>query len=196
MKTSEGCFDSYRGFFIFQGYLGTFINIKKRGEGMTKTNIIVGSVLFLFVYAIGVGFKLAIADCTIPIGHNDYCSSCGPCAEGEGDCDSDSECQSGLTCPQVSGTDTCQSGGPSGKPYITSPAYGSTLTGSTVTFHWTANGTPVDAWLLYVGTSVGASDIYISDWPHPNTYETANRLPTDRSWVYVRLVYLTLPMLR
>ena len=49
----------------------------------------------------------------------------------------------------------------------------------------------MDAWLLYVGTSVGASDIYISDWPHPNTYETANGLPTDRSKVYVRLVYLT-----
>lgn len=39
------------------------------------------------------------------VGHPDYCG-CGSCAEGEGDCDS--ECQSGLTCTQVPGTDTCQ----------------------------------------------------------------------------------------
>merc|ERR1711937_784973 len=33
------------------------------------------------------------------------CSSTNKCGEGEGDCDSDSECQSGLVC----GTDNCQS---------------------------------------------------------------------------------------
>ena len=44
----------------------------------------------------------------LPVGHLDYCRDVGPCAEGEGDCDSDSECQSGLTCVQVTGTDTCQ----------------------------------------------------------------------------------------
>ena len=37
-----------------------------------------------------------------------YCRDFGPCDEGEGDCDIDSECQSGLTCVQVPGTDTCQ----------------------------------------------------------------------------------------
>ena len=31
-------------------------------------------------------------------GSNDYCRDYGPCSEGEGDCDSNSECESGLTC--------------------------------------------------------------------------------------------------
>ena len=31
-------------------------------------------------------------------GHDDYCQVMGPCSAGQGDCDSDSECQSGLTC--------------------------------------------------------------------------------------------------
>ena len=36
--------------------------------------------------------------CTLSLGHGDYCRDCGPCADGEGDCDSDSECLAGLTC--------------------------------------------------------------------------------------------------
>lgn len=47
-------------------------------------------------------------ECTLPVGHNDYCRDCGPCAVGEGDCDTDDECQGSLICPQVSGTDVCQ----------------------------------------------------------------------------------------
>ncbi len=43
-----------------------------------------------------------------PVGSLDYCRDFGPCAAGEGDCDNDSECASGLTCVQVIGTDTCQ----------------------------------------------------------------------------------------
>ena len=31
-------------------------------------------------------------------GDYDYCLDCGPCAEFEGDCDSDSECATGLVC--------------------------------------------------------------------------------------------------
>ena len=31
-------------------------------------------------------------------GHDDYCQIMGPCSAGQGDCDSDSECQSELTC--------------------------------------------------------------------------------------------------
>ena len=42
------------------------------------------------------------------VGHNDYCRDAGPCAAGEGDCDNDSECEAGLICDQVLGTDTCK----------------------------------------------------------------------------------------
>lgn len=31
-------------------------------------------------------------------GHDDYCQIMGPCSAGQGDCDSDAECQSELTC--------------------------------------------------------------------------------------------------
>ena len=37
------------------------------------------------------------------------CTSSSPCKEDEGDCDSDSDCESGLVC----GTDNCPSGFPS-----------------------------------------------------------------------------------
>ncbi len=43
-----------------------------------------------------------------PVGHLDYCRDSGPCGVGEGDCDTNSECQSGLVCAQVKGVDTCQ----------------------------------------------------------------------------------------
>ena len=37
-------------------------------------------------------------------GHVDYCRDFGPCSVGQGDCDSDSECQSGLECSWNIGT--------------------------------------------------------------------------------------------
>lgn len=48
--------------------------------------------------------------CTLSVGHADYCADplCGPCEDGEGDCDNNDECVTGLTCVQVEGTDTCQ----------------------------------------------------------------------------------------
>ena len=33
-------------------------------------------------------------------GHVDYCRDFGPCGVGEGDCDGNSQCQSGLQCSQ------------------------------------------------------------------------------------------------
>ena len=54
------------------------------------------------------GSAYVYVSCILPVGHLDYCQDCGPCAEGEGDCDNDSECQNGLTCDLVPGTDTCQ----------------------------------------------------------------------------------------
>ena len=34
----------------------------------------------------------------LSVGYADYCQVMGPCSAGQGDCNSDSECQSGLTC--------------------------------------------------------------------------------------------------
>ncbi len=36
--------------------------------------------------------------CSLPLGHGRFCSSCGPCSSGEGDCDSDTDCAPGLSC--------------------------------------------------------------------------------------------------
>ncbi|GEM_PF-1092797 len=46
-------------------------------------------------------------DCTLDPGAWDYCADpqCGPCAAGQGDCDSDSECQGDLVCLHDRGQD-------------------------------------------------------------------------------------------
>jgi hypothetical protein len=46
--------------------------------------------------------------CPVSPGHSDFCKLCGPCSDGSGDCDSDSECVSGLICDQQRGTDFCR----------------------------------------------------------------------------------------
>lgn len=43
--------------------------------------------------------------CPVAPGDWDYCSLCGPCGPGQGDCDSDAECVEGLTCEQDVGPD-------------------------------------------------------------------------------------------
>ncbi|NQT57306.1 MAG: C10 family peptidase, partial [Desulfobacteraceae bacterium] len=42
--------------------------------------------------------KYGILDIKPPPGGDNYCTKYGPCSAGQGDCDGDSECQSGLTC--------------------------------------------------------------------------------------------------
>ena len=65
------------------------------------------------------------------------------------------------------------------------PSDGSTLTGASQTFAWT--GTGVLEYWLYVGTSVGAKDIYNSGSLGTATSTPVTGLPTDGSTVYVRL---------
>ncbi len=43
--------------------------------------------------------------CTLAPGHPDYCFECGPCVAGEGGCEADSECVSGLACSTGAGPD-------------------------------------------------------------------------------------------
>ena len=57
----------------------------------------------------------------VSAGHEDYCQVMGPCSAGQGDCDSDAECQIGLTCAEDVGAtygfaadvDVCEAPAPS-----------------------------------------------------------------------------------
>jgi hypothetical protein len=57
--------------------------------------------------------------CQEPIGSGRFCSACGPCNDGEGDCDNDNECAAGLSCVDnvgaqfgfAPGVDVCLAGG-------------------------------------------------------------------------------------
>ena len=72
-------------------------------------------------------------------------------------------------------------------PTITSPPAGTTLTGSTETFSWTAGGSVVTEWWLYVGTSPGERDIYNSRSLGTATSDTVSVLPTNGATLHVRL---------
>ena len=76
-------------------------------------------------------------------------------------------------------------------PSITSPTPGSTLSGSSQTFYWAANGVSVTEWWLYIGTSTGLDDIYDSGSLGTATSHTVNGLPTNGSTLHVRLWYMT-----
>jgi hypothetical protein len=71
-------------------------------------------------------------------------------------------------------------------PVLTTPTPGSTLSGSTVAFTWTAGGGPV-AYQLYLGTSgVGSHNLYESGIT-TGTTETVSTVPTNGVTVYARL---------
>jgi hypothetical protein len=53
----------------------------------------------------------ASATCSASPGDSDYCDECGPCGEGEGDCDS-GECQAGFECVEEGAVDRCRPMGP------------------------------------------------------------------------------------
>ena len=76
-------------------------------------------------------------------------------------------------------------GGTTGKAEMTSPANGSTLSGSSQLFQWTSSSSASKYW-LYVGSSQGGSNYYTQD-QSLNTSVTVTGLPTDGSTVYVRL---------
>jgi hypothetical protein len=71
------------------------------------------------------------------------------------------------------------------KAQLTTPAPGSTLTASSVTFHWTA-GIGVSQYFLYLGTAVGANNIF-SGGAGTSLVQSVSGLPTDGSTIYVRL---------
>jgi Rieske Fe-S protein len=68
---------------------------------------------------------------------------------------------------------------------ITSPAPGSTLTGASTTFTWTAGTGGVTGYYLHIGTSLGAADL-VNIGPLIGTSATVN-LPTNGATIYVQL---------
>jgi hypothetical protein len=73
-------------------------------------------------------------------------------------------------------------------PQMSSPATGSSLTGSSQTFTWTA-GSSVSSYWLYVGTAVGANNLFDKEIGSSLT-ATVTGLPTDSRTLYVRLWWM------
>jgi hypothetical protein len=67
---------------------------------------------------------------------------------------------------------------------MVSPSPGSTFSGSTVTFQWTAGG--ATAYALTLGSSTRTVDIYNSNTIH-TTSVTVSNIPTDGRTVYATL---------
>jgi hypothetical protein len=70
---------------------------------------------------------------------------------------------------------------------LTTPTPGSALSGSSVTFDWTAGSTGATQYYISVGsTGVGSTNIYNSGWRDVTTWAVTG-LPTNGETLYVRL---------
>jgi hypothetical protein len=78
---------------------------------------------------------------------------------------------------------------PSG-PTLVSPPPDTMLPGPTVLLAWTDGGASVAEWWLYVGTSVGANDLFDSGALGSERSMTVGALPTDGEVLCVRLWYV------
>jgi hypothetical protein len=76
-----------------------------------------------------------------------------------------------------------------GDGVMTTPMPGSTLTGSSVTFDWTA-GSGASGYWIDIGSTAGGHDIYSSGNLGNVLTATVNGLPTDGSTIYVTLYTL------
>ena len=73
-------------------------------------------------------------------------------------------------------------------PALTHPEEGTQLSGATETFKWVGNGTNVQEWWFYVGTSKGAKDLFNSGALASNVLQkTVSHLPTNGAAIWVRL---------
>ena len=85
-------------------------------------------------------------------------------------------------------TYTASSGGGSGGvPMMLAPLDGATLSGSSETFTWSAEGAAVEKWRLEVGTTSGGTNLFASGLGATITSQVVTGLPTDGSSVYVNL---------
>jgi len=78
---------------------------------------------------------------------------------------------------------------PSG-PTLVSPPPDTMLPGPTLLLAWTDGGASVAKWRLYVGTSVGANDLFDSGALGSERSMTVGELPTDGEVLCVRLWYV------
>src|SRR5262249_34554194 len=74
-------------------------------------------------------------------------------------------------------------------PGLVSPPPQSVLADATVPLTWSSGGQPVDEWWMYVGTSVGANDLFDSGSLGSALSTTVSGLPTDGEVLFVRLWY-------
>src|SRR5437867_4209896 len=86
--------------------------------------------------------------------------------------------------PKHQGAYVCPAG-PS-KAVLTTPTPGSTFSGSTATFSWSAGAGATEYWLTIGTTGVGSNDVYGGS-QGVNLSGTVSGLPTNGSPVYVRL---------
>lgn len=82
---------------------------------------------------------------------------------------------------------TCE--GVATEPEIISPIPGSVLSGMDETFAWIDNGTEVSDWWFYIGSTVGANDIYNSGSLGIALKDAVTVLPADSHTLYIRLWY-------
>ena len=76
-------------------------------------------------------------------------------------------------------------------PDMLTPIPGTVLPGANVTFSWTSNGAPVTQWIVEIGTSAGASNLYYSGYLASTvTSASVSNLPANGSRIYLRLRYL------
>ncbi len=92
---------------------------------------------------------------------------------------------------QVQYTAASSGGGSGSGPTMLAPALGSVLPGSSATFSWTSNGSPVTKWALEGGSALGGGDLFHDGGTlGANTTFTATNLPTDGRTIYIQLWYL------
>jgi len=74
-------------------------------------------------------------------------------------------------------------------PTLVSPPPASQLPGPTVLWTWTAEGTTVAEWWVYIGTEVGANDLLDSGSLGDARSLAVDGLPTDGEALWIRLWY-------
>lgn len=85
--------------------------------------------------------------------------------------------------------DTTFVAGTAAPPGFSTPSPGSTVSGASVSFSWSAGARSVTEWWLYAGSSLGGKDLFNSGSLGASTSTLVSGLPADGSTLYLRLFY-------